>query len=144
MSSAKLEDHPLLEWTRGGKLEADGVEIGDGMELLQTICERYPNRTAGSPGERGQAEFLVEVLKQSQYVPMPVVYQIIQIFAAINGFLDELPVKDVPRYLDQLESHFRANEADLAKEINEKKILDSDLKGRLQIAVEEFAKSFSA
>ena len=53
MSPDSLQDHPLLEWTRGGQLEAEGVEIGDGLDLVRTICERFPNRTAGSPGERG-------------------------------------------------------------------------------------------
>ena len=65
MSSGKLKDHPLLEWTHGGKLEGEGVEIGDGMELVGTICERFPNRTAGSEGEHGQAEYLAGVLRQA-------------------------------------------------------------------------------
>ncbi len=56
---------PLLDWTRGGQLEAAGVHIGDGMELVRTICERFPNRTAGSPGERGQAEYLADVFAEA-------------------------------------------------------------------------------
>ena len=64
MSPDSLQDHPLLEWTRGGQLEAEGVEIGDGLDLVRTICERFPNRTAGSPGERGQAEYLAGVLAE--------------------------------------------------------------------------------
>ena len=63
MSERGLDEHPLLEWTRGGELEAAGVEIGDGLDLVRTICERFPNRTAGSPGEHGQAGYLAGVLK---------------------------------------------------------------------------------
>ena len=43
---------------------------------------------------RGQR--MTEILKQDQYEPMPVEKQIVIIFAATNGFLDALPVPDVP------------------------------------------------
>ena len=65
MAPTQLEEHPLLRWTGGGQLEAAGVEIGDGMELVRTICERFPNRTAGSPDERGQAEHIAGVLRDA-------------------------------------------------------------------------------
>jgi len=58
----------LIEWTHGGHLEASGVKIGDGMELVRSICERFPNRTAGGPGEHGQAEYLAETLKAAGLV----------------------------------------------------------------------------
>jgi len=65
MDAVQLAEHPLLRWTSGGQLEAAGVEIGDGMELVRTICERFPNRTAGSPDEHGQAEYIAAVLRDA-------------------------------------------------------------------------------
>ena len=62
MNTKKSKGLPLLTWTHGGQLEASGVEIGDGMELVRAICERFPNRTAGGPDEHGQAAYLAEVL----------------------------------------------------------------------------------
>ena len=44
--------------------------------------------------ERGQRT--TEILKQDQYSPLPVEKQIVIIFAATNGFLDSLPVADLP------------------------------------------------
>ncbi len=56
---------PLLSLTRGGSLEDEGVEIGNGMELLETICSQFPNRPVGSSGEHGQAEYVSQVLKDA-------------------------------------------------------------------------------
>ena len=49
---------------------------------------------------RGQR--MTEILKQDQYVPMPVEKQIVVIFAATNGFLDAVPVADCRRYEKEL------------------------------------------
>ena len=45
---------------------------------------------------------LVELLKQGQYVPMPVEEEILVIYAGTNGFVDEVPVPDVRRYESEL------------------------------------------
>ena len=68
MTTKKSKGLPLLKWTHGGQLEASGGVIGDGMELVRTICDRFPNRTAGGPDEHGQAEYLAEVLKEAGLV----------------------------------------------------------------------------
>lgn len=46
-----------------------------------------------SSGER-----LTEVLKQAQYSPLPVEYQVMTIFAAVNGYMDDIPVSDILRF----------------------------------------------
>ena len=68
MNPGRSKGLPLLGWTSGGQLEAADVEIGDGMELVRTICERFPNRTTGSPDEHGQAEYLAGILKDAGLV----------------------------------------------------------------------------
>lgn len=68
MNAKRSKGLPLLEWTRGGQLEAAEVEIGDGMEWVRTICERFPNRTSGSPGEHEQAEYLAGILRDAGLV----------------------------------------------------------------------------
>ena len=45
-----------------------------------------------------RGERMVELLKQEQYVPMPVEQQVISIFAGVNGYLDDLPVEAVRRF----------------------------------------------
>ena len=46
-----------------------------------------------SGGER-----LTEVLKQPQYSPLPVEYQVMTIYAAINGYMDDIEIKDILRF----------------------------------------------
>ena len=53
---------------------------------------------ASSQKQLARGERLVELLKQGQYVPLSVERQVLAIFAGTNGFVDEVPVKDVRRY----------------------------------------------
>jgi len=85
---------------------------------------------------------LVEALKQGQYVPMPVEKQVVEIFAAINGYLDEYPVDAVKKYLDELHLFFDSKHPDLFKEIAEKKKLDENLENKLKAALDELKTGF--
>ena len=90
-----------------------------------------------------RGERLVELLKQGQYVPMSAEEQVVQIYAGVNGFIDDLPVVRIQKFLKEL-SHFMASKkSDLLKEISKKKILDEDLKGKLNTALKEFKGIFS-
>jgi F-type H+-transporting ATPase subunit alpha len=89
---------------------------------------------------RGQR--LVEILKQGQYVPMPVEEQVVVIYAATNGFVDKYPVNQVRKYEAELLSYMRAKADDVLKAIVEKKQLDDDLKKRLEKALTAFASVF--
>ncbi len=87
---------------------------------------------------------LVEVLKQGQYQPMPVARQILQIFAATSGFVDEYPAEQVQRYLQEMALFLEARHPELEREITEKKALDDDLKARIRKALDEFKGVFNA
>lgn len=92
--------------------------------------------------ERGKR--MVELLKQGQYMPLPVEEQIVVLFAGANGYLDDLPVEAIRRFEDELLRFIRANKADINAEIKEKKIIDETLKERLTRAIEDFKKGFQA
>ncbi len=85
---------------------------------------------------------LVEVLKQGQYAPVPVEQQIAQIFAATNGFVDEIPIEDVTRYCTELITWLRSNKKDLLPAIVEQGTLKKGLGDELKKACEEFALAF--
>ena len=89
---------------------------------------------------RGQR--LVEVLKQGQYVPMPVEDQVLVIYAATNGYLDEIPVDAIGRYEKELLSYVKGEKPDVLKTILEKKKLDDDVKKKLNEALDAFAEIF--
>ena len=91
---------------------------------------------------RGQR--MVELLKQDQYVPMPVEHQILVIFAGTNGYVDDVPVAAVKKFEQELLRFAASKHADLLKDIVTKKQIDDELKGRVKAAIEEFKKTFSA
>ncbi len=90
--------------------------------------------------ERGRR--MVELLKQDQYVPMPVDEQIMLIFAGTQGFLDDLPVEAIKAFEEGFLRYIRAEKQDLKKEIMQKKTIDDDLKAKMTEAVTSFKKTF--
>lgn len=50
---------------------------------------------------------LIEILKQPQYSPVRIDYQLIIIYACTNGFLDEINLKDIKKYVKNLYHHIK-------------------------------------
>ncbi|MEO7001457.1 MAG: F0F1 ATP synthase subunit alpha [Ktedonobacterales bacterium] len=94
--------------------------------------------------DRGQRQ--QEIMKQKQYQPMAVEHQIMIIYVASKGMLDDVPVEKVPEWESQFHSYMDANHSDLVKAIydttvtNKKKIPD-DLFKQLETATAEYKKS---
>ncbi|MCB9667163.1 MAG: F0F1 ATP synthase subunit alpha [Myxococcales bacterium] len=89
---------------------------------------------------RGQR--LVEILKQDQYVPMPVEEQVLIIFAATNGFIDDYPVSVLRRYERELVSFVKAKHPQVLDAIREQKTLTDEVKASLSTAIKGFAGLF--
>ncbi|MBW2452728.1 MAG: F0F1 ATP synthase subunit alpha [Deltaproteobacteria bacterium] len=87
---------------------------------------------------------LVEILKQGQYQPLPVEKQVVAIFAANNGYVDEYPVTVVQRYEKELMTFMESNYADVLSSLAEKKAIDDELEGKIKAALEEFKGHFVA
>jgi F-type H+-transporting ATPase subunit alpha len=91
-----------------------------------------------------RGERLVEILKQAQYQPLSFDKQVLIIFAANNGFIDEYPVSSLKRYEQELNTFFDSRKADVIAELREKKAIDDEVKGKLLAALNEFKKEFTA
>ena len=91
-----------------------------------------------------RGERLVEILKQGQYQPLPVAKQVVAIYAANNGYVDDYPAATVGRYESELLAFIDSKHADLINDLTEKKAIDADLEGRLKAALEEFKGQFVA
>lgn len=91
---------------------------------------------------RGQR--MVEILKQPQYVPMPVEEQVLILFAATQGYLDDIEVADVLKFEEGLTKFVRATKGQIFSDIREKKTLGDDLKAMMKTAILEFKKTFVA
>ena len=91
-----------------------------------------------------RGERLVEILKQPQYRPLGFEKQVLIIFAANSGYLDDYPVSALKRYETELYSFFDSRKADVVAELRDKKAIDDDLKAKLIAALDEFKKEFTA
>jgi F-type H+-transporting ATPase subunit alpha len=86
--------------------------------------------------DRGQR--MVELLKQPQYQPYNVNDEILSIFAGANGFLDDLPVGDVPRFELAMLKHFRDEHPEIVDELESTKDLPNDLADRIRGVIRDF------
>lgn len=87
---------------------------------------------------RGQR--MVEILKQKQYVPLPVEKQIAIIFLGVNGYLDSVPVEQIARLENEFYQFLESNYPDVLKSIADKKELDDKLRQKMESVCEEFMK----
>ena len=91
-----------------------------------------------------RGERLVEILKQPQYRPMPFEKQVLIIFAANNGFVDDYQVSVLKRYETELLAFMENRNAEVLAELRDKKQIDDSVKGKLMGALEQFKKEFTA
>ena len=91
-----------------------------------------------------RGERMVELLKQNQYVPMPIEEQIMSIYAAANGYLDDLPVAQVQPFEAEFLKFMRATKPQIGEEIKKTGDLPEKAQADLKAAIEEFKKGFVA
>ena len=89
-----------------------------------------------------QGERIREMLKQPQYKPMPVEYQIIIIYAATKKYLLDIPVENVLRFQDELFEFIDTKYSEIPEEIRTKKEMSAELEEKLVNAITEFKKDF--
>ncbi len=90
-----------------------------------------------------RGERMTELLKQGQYVPMPVEDQIMSIFAGTNGYLDDLPVEKVLPFEAEFLKYMKANKPHIGETIRKTGQL-KDVEQELHAAVEAFKRDFKA
>ncbi len=85
-----------------------------------------------------RGERLVNTLNQHERNPMPIEDQVIQLFAATNGYLDRINVDKVDKFLNELIEDVRGNSSDLLE-----KIADDDWSDEIQDKAHEACKKFA-
>jgi F-type H+-transporting ATPase subunit alpha len=91
---------------------------------------------------RGQR--LVEILKQDQYQPLNFARQIPIIYAATNGFLDDIEVDEVQRFEREFDEYLSAKHPDVSDMIMTEKKLTDAITDILDAALEKFKSGFLA
>jgi F-type H+-transporting ATPase subunit alpha len=85
---------------------------------------------------------MVELLKQPQYRPYHEIDQAMAIFAGSEGFMDDVPVKEVGRFEDQFLEYMRTVKADLRNRMLKEKKLTDPIVAELKSALTEFKATF--
>ena len=86
--------------------------------------------------ERGKR--LTEVLKQGQYQPLPVEYQVFTIWTVTNGLADDVPVEDIRRFEEELTEFVQSSRPAVFNTLRDKKSIDDDMKSLMRESVEDF------
>ena len=91
-----------------------------------------------------KGERLVEILKQAQYVPLPIEKQVLILFAGTDksGILLDLPVDSIGRFEAGLYDFVEARYPEILTEIKTKMKLDDELMGAMRNALKEFKQTF--
>ena len=105
---------------------------------LQAFAQFGSDLDKATQSQLARGQRLVEILKQPQYVPMEVENQVLGIWAASNGFTDDVPVEDVRAFEAELLKFVENSHPGLLQKMREKKSLTDEIKADLQQAVKDF------
>lgn len=117
------------------------IELAQYRELA-AFSQFGSDLDADTKEKLAQGERIREILKQPQYQPMPVEYQVIIIFAATNKLLLDVPVADIQKFESELFTYLDTKYSDITKQIREKKVIDEACEKSLKGAIEAFKKEF--
>src|SRR5208283_4728977 len=81
---------------------------------------------------------MVELLKQPQYQPMQAIDQLMSIFAGSEGFLDDIPVREVPKFEKAFLKFIHDQKPDLRAALDRQKKLTDQIAADLKAALSEF------
>jgi len=123
-----------------GKLRLDLAQYRELQAFTQFGAE--VNKATQAQLTRGAS--MVEVLKQSQYDPLPLAKQVMIIYAGIKGFLDDLPVAQIRRFEAEFYKYMERNYPEIEQQIQSKQVLDKALMDKLDEATRLFKDYFLA
>jgi F-type H+-transporting ATPase subunit alpha len=121
-----------------GRLRLDLAQYRE----LEAFAQFGSELDAATQQALGRGERMVATLNQPQYVPWPMEEQVVAIYAGIHGWLDKIPVTQVPRFHDELREHLRA-EGSILESIRTSGDLADDIAEKLNGELEKFVHGFN-
>ena len=117
------------------------VELAQYRELA--AFAQFGSELDADTSERlAQGERIREMLKQPQYKPLPVEYQVMIIYAATRKYLLDIPVEDVPRFESELFEFIDTKYPEIPEAIRTDKELKEETEQALIKAIEECKEAF--
>ena len=117
------------------------VELAQYRELA-AFSQFGSELDADTKEKLAQGERIKEVLKQPQYQPMAVQYQVIIIYAATNKYLLDVPVESITRFERELFEFLDTKYAEIPRTITEEKMISEQTEEALVKAIKEFKAQF--
>jgi F-type H+-transporting ATPase subunit alpha len=121
-----------------GSMKADLSQYRE----LAAFAQFGSDLDASTQRQLNRGERLMELLKQAQYQPLPVHQQVIMIYAATRGYMDEVPVDEIAKYSKDLVRYVETAHSDAIKPIIETGAWNNDIENALAAAVEDFQASY--
>lgn len=122
-----------------GPLRLDLAQFRD----LAAFAKFASELDKATQAQLARGERVMEVLKQDQFEPYPVENQIMIIYIAVNGYIDDLPTSDVKRFEREFFRFIKSNYPKLSEQIKTKKQLDDPLIQELNKALSDFKTKFA-
>jgi F-type H+-transporting ATPase subunit alpha len=109
---------------------------------LQSFAQFGSDLDRATQQTLARGERLTAILKQGERDPMPVEEQVAVIFAAANGYLDEIEPENVPDWERQFRDYMRDSNGEILDSIREEKELSEETEKRLREAIEHFNEGY--
>ena len=110
---------------------------------LEAFAEFSADLDDESKAQLARGDRLMEILKQDQYVPMPVEEQVASLYVAVNNHLVDIEVGDVRRFEEDWLRFLREERSEILSRIREEKRLSDELREALESAAQVFKERFS-
>ena len=117
------------------------VELAQYRELA-AFAQFGSELDADTKEKLAQGERIKEILKQPQYKPMPVEFQVIIIYAATKKLLLDVAVSDITRFEDELFEFIKTKYPEVPESIREAKEITEENEQKLLKAIEDFKADF--
>ncbi|HOJ21562.1 MAG TPA: F0F1 ATP synthase subunit alpha [Armatimonadota bacterium] len=134
----------------GGKAQTKAMKtVAGGLRLdlaryreLEAFTQFASDLDKATRQQLNRGAHLVEVLKQPQYQPMSVADQVVIIWAATNGYIDDLPLDQVARFEQELLAFVHDRYQDIIQRISKEKAISDETRQVMEKAVREFKTQF--
>ena len=117
------------------------VELAQYRELA-AFAQFGSDLDADTKEKLAQGERIKEILKQPQYKPMPVQYQVMIIYAATNKYLLDVAVEDITRFESEFFTFVDTKYPEIPASIAETKVISEEMEEALKKAIVEFKEQF--
>ncbi len=123
-----------------GKLRLDLAQYRE----LAAFAQFGSELDEATRSQLNRGEKTVEILKQVQFEPMPLEKQVMIIYVATHGYLDDLKLKQVKSFEAEFHKFMESQYPDVRHSISQTKVLDETTEKKLNEAIQKFKQEFLA